>query len=578
VSDQVAGKEKNRKGVLLLGLLLLATGCILVLNPRRSVALEWLMRLWPLFLLCAGMFRVMGFAINRRPKSPTGGLFLLAIGVLFLAARFHSNLNVLQIYGRYWIVLLAVFGAVELIRYYSHRPGEGPPPRLFSIWRLVVVALFVVSGVIANRVATSNPSLLSAVRLPEYMSELRDSFIGQSYSFQDEPFEQPTDEPLGSIKILNRYGNVKVTGGADKVRASLTKGIRAWSEDDARKIADQIKLVVNRTPAGLEIGTNRDEVGQQFTTDLEVQVPGSLPIQITDSYGGISVSGASGGLTISASFGNVEVASAAGRVEIALTHSDAIVSRLEGDLVITGAKGVRINGVTGSVDVAASNGSVDLDGVAGPVNVDAPYSRINAARMSDAASLRTEHGNIIVSRSAGVNIEAPFSDLTVEEIKGDLRANTSHGSVKLRSVRGDVEIQAQLSSIDAEDLFGTASLETSNGQVTVKRFADSLRIRTSYRDVTIATDRSVPGDIDVESSHGEIRMLVPPSSQFKLDAVSTEGQIRTVGFAGLSQRQRERLSATLGSDGPLVRLKTSFRNIVVQARGPRQTQAAQVVN
>src|SRR5829696_6710628 len=143
----MATARKKRRGMLGLGLVLVAAGLIFVLVPARAGVAEWLIRLWPIFLICAGVVRVMGFAVERKPKSPMGGMLLIIIGVLFFVSRFHSDLNALQVYGRYWVLLLGVFAGVELVRYYSHRQSEGPTPSLFSAGRVVIILFIVVTGV-----------------------------------------------------------------------------------------------------------------------------------------------------------------------------------------------------------------------------------------------------------------------------------------------------------------------------------------------------------------------------------------------------------------------------------------------
>ena len=132
VGHKLATEYKHRRGTLLLGLLLLAAGLVLVLAPAGSGVAGWLIALWPVFLICAGVVRVMGFAVERKPRSPLVGTLLIIVGVLFLAARFQPGLNALQVYGRYWVLLLAVYASVELVRYYSHRQTEGPPPPVFT--------------------------------------------------------------------------------------------------------------------------------------------------------------------------------------------------------------------------------------------------------------------------------------------------------------------------------------------------------------------------------------------------------------------------------------------------------------
>ena len=574
----MASGGKKKRGMLMLGLLLLATGLIFVFFPASASVAEWLMRLWPVFLICAGVVRVMGFAIERKPRSPVGGMLIIIIGVLFLAGRFHSDLNALQIYGRYWLLLLMVFAGVELLRFYSHRHTEGPPPRLFTPWRMIIIAFIVSTGVLANRMAGNNPSLLSALKLDGFLSELRDSVIGQTYTFSDQPFVADFVNPGIRVTVNNSYGNVKVIGGGSIVKASLVKGVRAWSEEDARKIAEQIRLIVNQTDGELRITTNRAEINQQFTTDIQIEVPSSIALSVTGSYGSVSASGLSGDVTINASYGQANVNDVNGNANLILTYCDVGASDIRGDLFVSGAKRARVSNVTGSVQLGASNGSVELRNVAGPVHVDAPFSRISAQDLTSAARLQTQHSSVKVIRAADVTIVAPHSDVRAENINGNLSVESSHSKINLRSVTGELAVLARQSSVTTDDARGPIKVETSHGNVTIKNFYESVRVQTSYRDVTLVAGGQPVGDIVVDNSHGAIKLVLPESSQFQIEASSESGQIRPVGFRELPRRVGEKLSAALGWEGPAIKLKTSYKNITIQASRDRQAQESDPVN
>ena len=565
---------------MLLGLLLLATGIVLVLAPAGSGIAGWLMQLWPVFLICAGVVRVMGFAVERKPRSPLVGMLLIIVGVLFLAARFQPGLNALQVYGRYWVLLLVVFASVELVRYYSHRHTDGPPPRVFTPMRGLVVLLIVVTGVFASRVA-NKPSLLSALRLPGFLSGLRDSVVGEAYAFTDQPVINNDIKPGMIVSVNNSYGSVKITGGGSTVRATLAKGIRGWSQEDARKIADRIHLVVNQTADGLTITTNRDQVNEQFTTDIQIEVPSYIGVSITDSYGSVTASGIQGGLTAKVSYGQADLTGIKGDVNLALSYCEVTASNIEGDLAVTGAKRARISNVAGAVELTAStasNGLVELRDISGPVRVNAPFCRIVAQGLDQPAELNTEHASVDVSRAANLVIDAPHSDVRAKNINGDLRVLSSNSNLQLSSIAGELEVRAEQCSVSAEDVKGGVAIETTHGDVVVKNFFEDVRVETSYRDVTLTTAVEPAGDIDVQNNHGQIKLVLPQSSRFHLDAESANGQIQPIGFSQLQQKARNSLVSELGLDGPTIKLRTSYKNIIIQASTARQTQANALVN
>ena len=551
----------------MIGLLLLAAGLIFVFVPAGAGVAEWLMRLWPIFLICAGVVRVMGFAVERKPRSPVGGMLLIIIGVLFLAHRFTSSVNVLATYGSYWLLLLMVFAAVELVRYYTHRPTDGAPPRLFTPWRLLIIILIVITGVLSNHIAKSNPSFLSALKLPGILGGLRDSVIGETYTFTDPVYSSPTFVPGMKVTVNNGYGDVKVTGNAQAIRATLTQGVRAWSEEEARNIAEQIKLVVTQTADGLTITTNRNQVDQQFTTNIQLEVPSNVALWVTNSYGGVSASGIEGRLAVTANYAQNEINlnRITGDVKCNLTYSDVALSAVAGNVQITGAKSAKVSDVSGSVEVAASNGAVEIRDLSGPVKVNAPFSRIKAQDLRSDAELKTEHASVDVFQAADVIINAPHSSVRARGITGNLSIYSSQQSIELRQITGELKIDSERSSVNAEELHGPVELKTSHGEVVLKNFFESVDVETSYRDVTLIAGEEPIADIEVENLHGEITLVLPQSSQFKLDASSQGGHVRPVGFNELPVKARDGLVTMRGVDGPEIKLKTTYKNITIQA-------------
>jgi DUF4097 and DUF4098 domain-containing protein YvlB len=519
----------------------------------------------------------MGFAAERKPRSPLGGMLLIIVGLLLFGNRLHPDLNVAQIYGRYWVLLLLVFAAVELVRYYSHPQSGGNPPRLFTPGKLVVIAFIVSTGVLANR-AASNSSLVSALRLPRFLSGLRDSVVGEAYAFTDDPFVASKVEPELRISVNNSYGSVKISGASPILRATLSKGVRAWSQDDARKIAEKIKLVVTQTADGYNITTNRDQFNQQFTTDIQIDVPSFATATINDSYGSVTASGIQGPLAVKVSYGQAELTDIKGDVDLVLSYSDVNTARIEGDLKVTGAKRARVANVTGSLDLAASNGSVEIRQVSGPAQVDASFCRITAQGLASEAELKTEHGSVDADQTSELSISAPFSDVRARNVDGDLRVSSSNGKIQVSGVAGELDVQAEQSSLTADDVRGGVVVATSHGDVVIKNFHEGVRVETSYRDVSLTPAGELAGDIEVENNHGEIKLVLPQGSRFQLDAASENGSIRPIGFGELAQKVRERLVASLGSNGPAIKLRTSYKNIIIQANGSRQNQTSAVVN
>jgi DUF4097 and DUF4098 domain-containing protein YvlB len=250
-----------------------------------------------------------------------------------------------------------------------------------------------------------------------------------------------------------------------------------------------------------------------------------------------------------------------------LRNSDVEASRVAGDLYITGAKRVIASQISGGIDLTASNGSVELHDVTGQVRIDAPFTRIKAEGLGQVAEIKTRHGAIDVARAASLSIEAPNSQVRAENISGDLIVNSSHEPIRLRLVQGEVRVTAAGSPVTAEELRGPVHVETSNSAVSITNFYGAVGVRTSYSQVSLVSAVQPVSDIDVENNHGEIRLTVPALSDFALDASSTNGFIRPVGFAGFPEGSRNSLILPAGLGGPTIRLRTSYRDITLMAGG-----------
>jgi asparagine N-glycosylation enzyme membrane subunit Stt3 len=153
----------GRTDLLTIGLLLVAAGLALAFAPMSA---DWFARFWPVFLILAGLVRVAGFAVERKPRSPLGGMLLMSVGTLLLAARVYPNLSLLQVYGRCWPLLLLIFGGVELIRYYSHPHALSEPTPILTRARLAIIFIIITTGVLANRMATRRLPSPTLLRLP----------------------------------------------------------------------------------------------------------------------------------------------------------------------------------------------------------------------------------------------------------------------------------------------------------------------------------------------------------------------------------------------------------------------------
>ncbi|MEW6128370.1 MAG: DUF4097 family beta strand repeat-containing protein [Acidobacteriota bacterium] len=575
--NEIAPRPSRRKKNWLpfIGGMLIVGGLIFFAATSGIVAAKWLLGLWPLFTLIAGVAAVMGFAVERKPRSPFLGMLLIFIGVLFLAARLHSDLYAVQIYGRYWIVLLAIFAIIELIRIYSHPKNSGKPVKLFSFGKVLMLGFIIGTGILANHVS-ANPGVLASLTLPRWLSDLRDMGIGEKYGFTDEAITLASIPTSAKIIVNNDFGDVSIVGVTNTPKAILTKQVRGWNHEAAKNIADQIKVKVDKNSDGsFTISTNRTEVEGRFETDLQLELPATADISLSTSYGTVSAQNIQNNLAIKSSYSVVKTSDIKGDLLLTLRSSSVEGNAITGDVKIIGAKNIDLEKIGGDIQINARYGNIKLNQIAGELKIEAPYSSINVRDAKQLLDIKTEHGNVELQNTGGATIDAPSSDIQATNINGDLKIESAHRQIDVTGVSGMLLINAPRTDISADDLRGNATIETTHGGVTVKNFRRDLTIKTSFKDVQLIPAADFSGDIDVENSRGEIELTLPQSASYQLDAESEHGKIRTdipgedpeikkirrytdyVGIYYVNQ----------GIGGPNIKLRTTFKTITVKTGG-----------
>jgi hypothetical protein len=392
-----------------MGVLLVTLGLGFVLFTSFHSVARWVTRLWPIFLILAGLVQLIRFAVERRPRSPFWGGLLVAVGGVLLAGRLHPGLNVLRLYGMYWPLLLLVFATSQVIRHYTHRPDYGAAPRLFSPFRVIVLLLIVGSGVAAARLSASGAGV--TLKLPKSVGGLS----GSTYTFSD-PAVNHVVAPGARIAITNKNGDVEVIGGGQGLRAVLTKRVRAWTEADASETAGLIQLEIERTADGIQVKTSPEQLENDVTATIKIEIPQQVSVAIDSGAGKVSVNRLQGAVSVRGDGSQVNLTGISGDVNVTGETAELEAHRVTGSVVLAGSKRARVSQVSGSVDVSARNGSIDLRDITGDVNIVAPFSSVIAESLRGVTRIKAEHADVKISDSIEVEITAPRSDVNADDI------------------------------------------------------------------------------------------------------------------------------------------------------------------
>jgi DUF4097 and DUF4098 domain-containing protein YvlB len=171
----------------------------------------------------------------------------------------------------------------------------------------------------------------------------------------------------------------------------------------------------------------------------------------------------------------------------------------------------------------------------------------------------------IPERLAAVHIESSNGAVEVDGVAGDTYAATSNGRVQVHNVSGDVEARTSNGEVDVRNAGGTVSVRSSNGRVIVLNASALSGIETSNGEIA-AEILSLPGDVILQTSNGEINVALPAEGADAEIAADTSAGGRIMIQSVLiyvSEQTDTQLRGTIGNGGPTITLQTSNANIVI---------------
>ncbi len=135
--------------------------------------------------------------------------------------------------------------------------------------------------------------------------------------------------------------------------------------------------------------------------------------------------------------------------------------------------------------------------------------------------------------------------------------------------RTSLDVKAFNGGIAIADVGGEIRFKTMNGGVALKRLAGRVTGETMNGgvDVVLAGSRWDGDTLDVETTNGGVKMLVPENYSARLETATVNGRISIDFPVTVSGEIRSKLSTTLGAGGPLVRATTTNGGVKIARSG-----------
>jgi DUF4097 and DUF4098 domain-containing protein YvlB len=567
----------KRFATLLLGIGLIVIGALFFVAPEQAFAVRWLMLLWPVALILAGLVRVAGYLIDRHPRSPAGGVMITAIGGILLSANLLGHNSLILILGKYWFWILLAFIGGRLLKQYTHRIEDGLRPKTFSLGVFVVIALIVGVGLAASS-ASKNGQGVFNLRLGGL--SVGDYVFGNRISVEDEFPQSFPLAPNSRLFINNAKGDIEInTAPQSQATARLIRRILAASDEEARSVAKNISLQIASNGASYQFNIAAPGVEQDFGVSIVLTLPQNLGagVEINNALGVVKLTGLQG-VHVIRGCERAEITRNAGGVTVENPRGAVELSEIQGPVQLTNTRqAVNLRAINGPITLEVNGGNVNLEDSSGPLQLRAADAQIGINEVGNDASVTARVVNIEQARNSriklqeikgAVSINAERSRVEAEEITGEFKVDSSSDRVRVNRIYGDLRIKSKDGAVEVEDARGQTTIEAT-GDVTVRNFRGPLSVTSREGAIDLETSEKLNGDLSVVSDEGRIRVSIPEDSGFRLDANAGSGRVKAKGFDDAEWREEKSYVAgyNISASSPLVSLRSNRGEIQLRSSG-----------
>ncbi len=439
----------------------------------------------------------------------------ISLGTVLLLRNLGYSIPIWEGLARYWPVLIIAWGLLKIVDYYRL---QGEDRRLFSGGEvaLLILVLFVGSAFTAAAHISSD---LGGLHI-----DFGDDFdlfdiVGENFDFSARL--EAEAEPGRTIEIHNVYGSVEIEAGdTNRIVVDIDKTVRATSREEAERLEPGLYFTISDRDGSYLIESNRDELRsserRRFKTSLTVRVPAESSLDINNKYGVVRITGLTGDHSVENRYGGTTVRSITGNVRIDDGYGPIVTEDISGD-----------------VGVINKYGSVTVNGVGGLAEVENKYGTIH-----------------------------------ISDVDGDAIIDNKYSLVSVENVRGTVRIEGKNNSVDLEDVTGLVEIETSYKDIVVRNASGAIELVNRHGDIRLFFDAPPQQDISLTGDYTDIRLELPSTSNFSIDAQTRSGSFESDfdGIERVSSGRDQRVNGEHGTGGPRITIQTGRGDIVLIER------------
>lgn len=425
---------------------------------------------------------------------------------------------------------------------------------------IILLIVIIVVGILFHQLYTGEIEI--------YFDEDDDFIIfSNEYDFEDiQEFEPPFPS---LIQVRNSHGAVKILGtDEEKISVSLRKKVWRRKEEDAKKIADELKMIIQKEAEQWTISTNRDEVERtKFRTSFVISVPSSMDIEVRNSYGTVDVSYVRNA-EINNRHGEVILADISGEVTLENSYQNVEVDTVESDLFLDSHNShVYVGSIKGKVHIVHRYGKIELEDISQDVTIEGSNSEVYGENLAGPLKLDSSYRKIVLYNIGPAQISGHSCAIEVDKIEGNLDIENSHGKIWIGNLQGDLVIDGKNLKVEGKTIIGEKiDIKSSYRDIELSEFSGRTTITHSHGKVVLAP-YPLTHPLEVKGEYAAIELSWPLGKKYPLEIRVKNGEINwelAEKISIIEEDHTRTLKAFIQeTDVPSISLTTSYRTIWV---------------
>src|SRR5215469_10052486 len=252
--------------------------------------------------------------VYRYRRSLAGPLILILIGVLFLLRNVGVHIPVWHFFGRFWPLLIIIWGVVALVEHFVAL-RNGYQTRGLGGLGVLLLLFIVIAGLAAHHSSDVNwEGMRDQIQIDDDLGGM----FGTAYTFED-TIEQSFPAG-GSLRIVCDRGAINVSPSeGNTIRVAVHKKLYANNQDDANKYNEGSKPQITVNGSNVLLNANTNGAGDHgVQTDMDVFVPRDAAVEVASKRGDVSIATRKADVKLTVQHGDIALNEIAGSAKMSL--------------------------------------------------------------------------------------------------------------------------------------------------------------------------------------------------------------------------------------------------------------------